>query len=848
MDLLERDDVLRGLSGLVERARGGDGHIALLRGEAGIGKTVVATALVRDLSSQARVMWGACDDLLAARPLGPLWDMASADADLADALVVDDQRLVRQALIDVFTRSHRPTVAVFEDVHWADGATLDLLTLVGRRIAGTHTLMVLTFREVLPDHPLNVVLGDLPASRTRSIRLQPLSRRAVATLAERSDVPATRAFEQTRGNPFLVSAVLSDPDERVPDSVSDLMASLLARLTGKAERLVQLVSVVPGWAELALLDEVGPDLVTSLPAAEGLGLLQMVGDSVGFRHELARTAIEDGLGEPLRRELHLQVLTAGERLGFATARLAHHARSAHDVDAMVRFLPDAARQAAAAQSHREAIAHLEALEDHLDLLPTSEQAALHELWAAEKEVADGRGLQHALTAVKLRRLAGDTSGMGAALVWASRSAWTGGDFAQAAELAQEAVDVLSNVGGEHLALAYAQLARTATQGLDPDLALGHSERALALAPQPSQARALALTTAGVVKNLRAYPEGTAMLEEAAEIAASLRLAWELERARGNLIETTLAAKDLARARELNDRALALQDDDVARTMVAVHMSAMIDMGAGQYETAEQVLRDLLGHPRLEDALRWFAEGALADVLVRRGDPEAGPAVQSLAERAGESGQAQDRVWAATVAAKYLWVFQLHDDATTDRNLDVFGETVERGAPWDVAELAMWLWLDGHLHDIPDRAAEPVRWLGKGGWIRTAGWFADRGVPFEQAIALSLGGVNERKEALQIAHRIGARALAARLRDDLRADGVTGLPIGPRPATNRHPLGLTPRQAEVLDLVADGLSNADIAERLFLSVRTVENHVSAILAALHVSSRQEAAAVVADEAG
>ncbi len=847
MCLLEREEVLEALAGLVERAQAGQGHIALLRGEPGIGKSAVAERLASDFAPHAQVLWGACDDLLVARPFGPVWDMATAEPGLARALEKREQRLVRQALIDVFTQAHRPVVAVIEDVHWADGATLDLMTLVGRRIARTHTLLVLTFRDVPADHPLNIVLGDLPASRTRRIRLEPLSRSAVATMADGSGVDARRAFMQTGGNPFLVSEMVAAPNDRVPSSVSDLMGSLVGRLTGKAERLVQLVAVVPTRAEVDLIDEVDPHLMSSLSSAQEVGLLRLDGASVAFRHELARTAVEAELAEPLRRELHRLVCIAGERLGHDTARLAHHARHAHDTDAIVRFLPDAAAEAASQHSHREAITHLEALADHFHLLPTQKQAELREVWAAEEEFADGDGLQHALSGVDLRRQMGDASGVGVALVAASRSAWTKGQFARAGELAAEAVEVLDEIGGEDLALAYAQLARTATQNLDPDSALEYSKRALALAPTSSQARALALTTAGVEWNHRAYPAGTAMLEEAARIADTLGLAWERERARGNLIETVLASKDLDRARELNDRALESQDDDVARSLVAVLMGAVIDTEAGFYDQAEQMLRDLLVHPRLEAALRWFVEGALADALVRGGRPGAGDSVRELQERVRGSGQVQDLVWAATVSAQYLWMFRVSDDDVTATNLDVLARIARRAGPWAVGELALWLWLDGHVVTIPTQAAQPLRWLGDGDWRRAAEWFAARGIPLHQTVALSCGDVDARLEALGIAQRFGAQALAARLRDELRHDGVTSIPLGPREPTRHHPLGLTPRQAEVLGLVSDGRSNAEIADHLFLSVRTVENHVSAILAALGVSSRQEAAAA-ADEAG
>ena len=842
MELLERGDVLQDLVELATPARVDGGHIALLRGEAGIGKTAVASALTRAVARDAYVLWGSCDDLLAPRPLGPVWDMAATEPHLAEALRGDDQRLVRQALLDVFTRTHRSTVAVFEDVHWADGATLDLLTLVGRRIARTQTLLVLTFREAPPDHPLNVVIGDLPAERVRGFRLQPLSRGAVTTLARDQDV-GSQVFDQTDGNPFLVSALLSSPGGTVPATVSDLVGSLLARLTGKAERLVQLVSVVPGRAELALLEEIDTDLVRAFETTEHLGLLRMEGLTVAFRHELARTAVENALTESLRRELHRQVLAAGQRLGFEPARLAHHARQAADVDAMVRWLPVAAAQAAAGRSHREAIAHLEALAPHVDRLLIHERADLYELWANEEVFASGSGLLHAMAAVELRRQVGDTAGVGTGLLAAARAAWVGADQAHAVALAHEAVAVLEEVGGEELSLAYGELARMAAQNADLASARKHAGRALELAPGPSRGRALALATAGRVTNAESYPDGCRMLEEAADIAESLGLAWELQRARGNHIETAIEARDLDQARRHNEVALESVDDDVVTTLFHVIAGAVIDTASGDYGAAESTLRGLIDRDRLNQALQWYAEPALAEVLVRRGDPAAEAAVERLRGRAELHGHVAELAWAARLSALYLWAFRRRDDARTATNVALLdGIAVDRGPPWDVGEFALWLWLDGHLDVVPDRAAEPVRWLGNGDWKRAADWFGDRGMPFEEAVALSLGDTDARLEALRSAQHIGARALAARFRHDLRADGITGIPRGPREATRQSPLGLTPRQGEVLALLADGLSNVEIAERLFISVRTVENHVSAVLATLGAASREEAVTV------
>lgn len=841
MRLLEREDVLARLRESVERARRGDGSIVVVRGEAGIGKTAVASALARDARDTARVLWGACDDLLAARPLGPVWDMAAAEPTLASALAADGRAAVQHALLDVLARSHRPTLAVFEDVHWADGATLDLLTLVGRRIARTHTLLLMTMRDVVADHPLRIVLGDLPGDRVDSLRLDPLSLAAVRRLVQDAE-RAAQVHELTGGNPFFVSALLAHPAHEVPATVAELVDALVARLHGKAEQLVQLCAAVPGGTEVALLDEIDPDLLASLGPAEDVGLLRLRGQVVEFRHELSRRAVAEGMSPAASRESHRRVLAAGERLGHDTARLAHHARRGGDVDAMVRLLPAAARQAAAERSHREAITQLRALEPHLHLLPADLQADLLELRASEEVFANGTGLAHALAAVDLRRGSRDVTRLGVALTRAARSAWAGGDVAQAIALAEEAVIVLDGRGGEPLARAHAELARLAAQCDDLEAARSHAHRALAMTAEPGPARTIALSTSGFVTNLVSYPEGSHELEEAAAMAESLGLAWELQRARGNLIDSAIEAKDLGRARRLNDAVLASEDLDLLTNKFHLLVGAEIDTAVGHYAAAEQVLRALLGGGRLTTALRWAAEDALARVLVRRGDHAAGAVVARLWERPDVPGHAWLWVTPATLTAQFLWVFQHDDPDTVRRCRAVLARNDDRARTWAVGELALWLWLGGHLGALPDGLPPPLHGIGTEEWGSIADWFADRGLPFEHAVARSRGDDESAIVALRLAQDIGARALAARLRADLRARGVTGLPRGPRRPTTDNPLGLTPRQDEVLDLVAEGRSNAEIAERLFLSVRTVENHVSAILATLDVPDRGAAAAV------
>lgn len=94
-------------------------------------------------------------------------------------------------------------------------------------------------------------------------------------------------------------------------------------------------------------------------------------------------------------------------------------------------------------------------------------------------------------------------------------------------------------------------------------------------------------------------------------------------------------------------------------------------------------------------------------------------------------------------------------------------------------------------------------------------------------------------ALGILERLGAAPAAAIVRRRLRAAGVRGLPRGARPATRANPLGLTNRQLEILGLLAEGLHNAEIADRLSTTPKTAEHHVSAVLTKLQARTRAEA---------
>ena len=171
--------------------------------------------------------------------------------------------------------------------------------------------------------------------------------------------------------------------------------------------------------------------------------------------------------------------------------------------------------------------------------------------------------------------------------------------------------------------------------------------------------------------------------------------------------------------------------------------------------------------------------------------------------------------------------------------------IDLGFGYSPGSIALWLWALGELSDAPEGIAEPYRLTIEGDPIAAAAIWATIGCPYERAIALSNGDKAAQLEALEILDALGAVAVAAKTRKALRDQGVA-VPRRKARATRDHAAGLTARQAEVLQLLDEGLSNIEIADRLFVSPRTVEHHVAAVLAKLGASTRDEAIARARDE--
>jgi hypothetical protein len=247
-----------------------------------------------------------------------------------------------------------------------------------------------------------------------------------------------------------VTEVLAASDAGVPMTVRDLVLARLGGLPADAQEVVRLVAVIPTRAELWLLEAALGPAPAAVEAAVAGGLLVAGAEAVGFRHELLRRAVEGSLSALARRELNrrvLEALAAAPDREVDLARLVHHAREAGDVEAVLRWAPEAARQAAAVAAHREAVGHYRAALAHAGRLPPAVRVDLLEAYSFEAYLSGlaPEAVAARRAAMELREAAGDRERVGEGLRWLSRLHWWDGNRQEAEAAAARAIAVLETL-------------------------------------------------------------------------------------------------------------------------------------------------------------------------------------------------------------------------------------------------------------------------------------------------------------------------------------------------------------------------------------------------------------------
>jgi len=842
--LLERDAELVELEAAVAALADGRGQLVLVGGEAGVGKTSLVGELRRRVGARATFVFGACEPLSVPVPLAPLREIAEAagDAGLDDLWPGDRLRLARGLLSALAARA--PAVAVIEDAHWADPATLDVVRLLARRLEAAPVALVVTYRDDEADaNPvLRQLLGD-PVTRASvlRLRLRPLSEAGVRELAEPSGVDAARLARVTGGNPFLVVESIA-AGGALPASVRDAVLARASRLSTAARHVVAAAAVIGQRVDPELLEAVAPRSGAAVEEALAGGVLVAGGRMLGFRHELVREALEESVSPPRRAALHARVVEAlVARDSVDHARLAHHAELAGLADDAARFAALAAADAERLGALREAALQAERalrLGRRLDESERLELLLRHSRTANFASVRLEDAVESAEEAIRVASRAGDRVGRGRAFVALAGALWSLDRVERARDAAEEAVAVLADAGDvAQLARAQATRVRIEATAFDPALALALGPEALDAAERAGLAEtALDVSISiGLARGHQGDAGALRALVATARAAREAALPIETVRTYVNLVFTGVMLREHAVVDAAAAEALDLFDE----------YQTVIPANAVELYRA----RSLLDRARWAEAEATFALpgrewAAEAPVLValrgllgaRRGDDAAAHEVEEAWASLRDVPESSRHGTVRVALVESAWLQGDREGALQQVLAALRSPAMRFARP--AADLAVWGRRLGVEVAPPPGAPVPVRYELAGEWRRAVGAWRELEAPYEAALAALPGDDRAAREAVGVLQRLGAGAAVRAFRRERERLGAAAL-RGPRRSTLVHPAGLTRREQEVLEQLATGATNAAVASALHLSERTVAHHVAAILRKLGVAGRAAA---------
>lgn len=900
-ELLERGQELEALRRSFDGAKNGFGGTVMVCGSAGVGKTSLVRTFVSSLESDEtlQLLWGGCDDLIAPRPFGPFLDMVHATGLLPDELAASPNRedlLVNmQGILD---RPSRPAVVVVEDAQWADDASIDVMRYLARRLESLHAMMIVTSRddEGGGNRAVRGLLTGSSSSAPVRLDLGPLSPEAVATLGRGSSFDAKHLHEVSGGNPLLVTRLLTVSPDDAGRMARETLMSRTEHLSTDGRAALQALSVLPDGADPTLARTLFADRPHALHEAEGTGLLISTQSHIGFRHDLARTAVAESMSFGERMSATDRVLSALMETGEDPKVLVHIARAAGDGPRATEFALDALDHGLAPTDHRGAWAMARIALECTTNLDDTRIGRLH-LAAATAGRAisqNAEALRHAERAVqRLSRSLPepqDRTGSEAEVrdlvaAWVAMADLQGdaGDHLVARSTLRRAMELLRDQDGEPLrsrewVWCNTRLANSARIGTDLTRAVELATTSIEVAEANRWSDELihALTVRGTARGGVSNRDGVDDLTRARELALTAATPQQHLSALLDIADCHMRAAQSAEAEQLAGEVERLgREHQLDRLRYrAAALLAQTFVHRGRTVEAEKLAKALLAEDSDPGLPRATAEAVLARILIRRGDDQVGEMVDRVWNVAVKAGEIGLLAFTGVSRLEHRWVvgdekalrqFARYLSGLGERHRhhrlraeglrvlqrlgDDLGFQLPEGLDLDPAggEADDGEHVDGDgVGDMPvpfEGCPPPLAAALLGDHTLAADRWEAAGEPFGRALELiESSSAAAAFEGLRLLDRTGATRTADLARHRLRGRGVQGVPRGPRKSADGGIPILTGRQIEVLKLIARGHTNAEIADELFVARRTVDNHVSAILSRLGVDRRSQAVEV------
>ena len=640
--------------------------------------------------------------------------------------------------------------------------------------------------------------------------------------------------------------MLDHDGDDLPTTVRDAVLARTSGLDPSSWDLLNLLTCSPG----VIPDYLLPDLGVTLPASRALveaGLIRRSSRGVAFRHDLCRMAVRSVIPPGAEPRLHRRLIDAYESTGHVDpAVLTHHALGANDVDRIRRYASAAGNAAARSGAHTQSTDFFTIALEQGGPLDQQVEADLLEQLAWEFYLTDR--LADAITAcqraMRTRQDLGESAAVSANHHSLSVYQWYNAHRDLSEDHATQAMTVLDEKADDaeqlvQLGHAFAMQAYLAVQASDLDRSKPLIGRAREIAEKTANSDLMIRVR--LIENYAVVLSGDDSGRD--EIMAILNSGpkhinelysggWS------NITYFDVEQRRLDVAAELLDVSIPLMNEHDLPICRVWQMGsrARLQLMVGEWDDAAADAERLLEFPTAPLARTW---PSLIRAVVEMRKSGTGNAclddAWSLACRFGEPF----RILPVAAAIVELCWITGESDSRIDQCRKLLADGPVTGLEWSRGELAVWLRRLGS--DVAaDGVAQPYRLVLDGQFEAAADDFHSRSMPYDAALAfVDSGDPTHVARALDILDRLGADAVAAKVRRDLRANGYAAVPARRRTATLANPAGLTARQVDVLRLLDDGLTNVELAERLFLSVKTVDHHVSAILGKLGVGSRRDA---------